>query len=301
MARKRKFEPITLGDSHYYDPKTSDQFIIHNARYHFLKAVETRTPEVLRSLRHDVWPAYEKTYWQMFPRQTSDTWKYSLHPELVASWIEKKEPTRWIDLGQSAPNDLRDRVLAWARDHHISKDWVLHQALNTMFTWTENESSPRRSLNVENARSRIARALGSSKPERDSSWDLKTYRWHVQRHWFFGRAEQKQFGYTAWMGERPSDFKRRTRVEFAAHLKAYMVEVEERSKALRRVPSLTKPEMFDMLALYLCRGMKRDELQALFRKDVTGIYRDLREAAELVDLSLKRPGRPKLRNPVSAE
>ena len=49
-----------------------------------------------------------------------------------------------------------------------------------------------------------------------------------------------------------------------------------------------------MLALYLCRGMNREQIAGLegFSKDVTVIYRDIREAAQMINLPLRPRGRP---------
>ena len=62
----RKRKAILLGTGKYYDPVTSPASLKHNARVLFLQAVEKRTPEVLKSLHHDVWPFYESLYRRVF-------------------------------------------------------------------------------------------------------------------------------------------------------------------------------------------------------------------------------------------
>jgi hypothetical protein len=87
------------------------------------------------------------------------------------------------------------------------------------------------------------------------------------------------------------------REEFKKHLGEYMLEVARRAAGMKKVEGFPRPERFEMLALYLCRGMSpekiTDELYDGTTKSVEAVYRDVRAAARLLGLTLKRPGRPR--------
>src|SRR5437899_1663555 len=91
---------------------------------------------------------------------------------------------------------------------------------------------------------------------------------------------RRQFNYAAWRGEDVDEYSQRLQKEFREHLAPYLEDVKRRANGLPRVPVLRRPERFEMLALYLCRGMPREEIsKTAFHKDPTVIYRDIRRAA----------------------
>jgi hypothetical protein len=130
--------------------------------------------------------------------------------------------------------------------------------------------------------------------------------WHIrsippEAVWLFGRSHAervRQFAYPAWHGEDERDYERTVRGLFDQYLEELLREVRKQSAAMIRLKPLTKPERFEMLALYLCRDMSPEKIaeQPGFSKDPTGIYRDIRQAASMIGLSLKTRGRPAQRH-----
>ena len=83
---------------------------------------------------------------------------------------------------------------------------------------------------------------------------------------------------------------------FDQHLAHYRQEIEQRTASLDVVEKIKNLRQFDMLALYLCRGKTPEEigkLPGLGWKEKSVSYRDIKRAAELVVLPMKKHGRPR--------
>jgi hypothetical protein len=292
--RARKSEVVKMGEGAYYDPKASQGSLDHNYRYLFLDAIERRTPEVLSALRSEVWPEYEKVYWGVSPSHTNDYWMYTLHPTLAWSWLSNTKPPGWTAKAFRALAPLKKSILRWAKNHGILADWMLMRALDSMLLWTIHESHPSRLKNVARLNRELNKLLGITEDRSDGrSAHTRPALWWVSRRWYFPKAVDRQFTYAAWAGEDETEYERRLLKEFQGHLAPYLGEVKDRAKTLPRIPVFRRPERFEMLALYLCRGMTREQIAAEteFNKDPTVIYRDLNAAAKMIGLQLRKPGK----------
>jgi hypothetical protein len=166
------------------------------------------------------------------------------------------------------------------------------QALDTMYFWSVSESG--RLRREANSARRLARLMKTKPLDIQTCQELdgRQYTWGTGRMWYFPKDPDQQFNYPGWRGENVADYERSVRTEFDRHLTDYIREVEAKAAKLPKTPRLSKPERFEMLALYLCRNMNREQIaKAGFRKDTTVIFRDIQKAADLIDLRLRKPGR----------
>jgi hypothetical protein len=262
-----KRKPLSLGVGKYYNPIKSRASLEHNARVAFLRAVENKTPEVLNSLHRDVCHLYERVY-RVSPPQSEDDWLYSIHPGIVSDWFTGRPGTNWTPRSRPALNRLKKALFAWASNYNISAGWTIGYALDAMMFWVAYQSFPDR---------------------------RRVRRWGIGPRWYFEKREFRRFEYPNWQGEKEDAYRDRVHQQFELHLQRYMSEIRNQASTLPTIPKISKPERFEMLALYLCRGMNREQIAELreFSKDVTVIYRDLREAAQMIDLPLRPRGRPR--------
>ncbi|HXI43538.1 MAG TPA: hypothetical protein VNH18_19910 [Bryobacteraceae bacterium] len=293
MPPAQKPKRISLGSGKYYDPEKSRASVKHNARVLFLQAVENRTPAVLNALRGDPWDLYEALYRRVTPPQSEHDWLYSIHPVIVSDWFAGRPSAGWTPRARAALTRLKKSLFAWGSNYNILAEWTLGYALDTMMFWTEYESVPDRRRYDRWLRKQLDKALPSDGGTESSCYGIR-YSWGIGAYWYFDKRERRHFEYQNWQGEDEGEYQQRIRVEFDQHLESYMSEIRNRASALPRTPDVTKPERFDMLALYLCGRMSRDRIAALpdFAKDTSVIYRDIREAADLIDLPLRPRGRP---------
>jgi hypothetical protein len=268
-----KRKPVLLGDGKYYNPVASRGSLKHNASVAFLQAVENKTPEVLNSLHHDVRPLYESVYWRVSPPQTEEDWLYSLHLGIVAEWFSGGPTADWTPRARAALHRLKKGLFAWASNYSILAEWTIRYALDTMMFWTAYQSFPDR---------------------RRGQWHGIRLTWGIGPRWYFEKRELRRFEYPIWQGEEEDAYRDRVQQQFELHLRRYMSEIRNRASALPKIPKIRKPEQFEMLALYLCRGMNREQIATLpgYSKDITVIYRDIREAAHMIELPLRPRGRP---------
>ena len=108
--------------------------------------------------------------------------------------------------------------------------------------------------------------------------------------------ESRSFTYPKWDGFDERRYEHYIREKFDEHLKGYMREVEAMAEQATEVEVLTKPERFEMLALYLCRGETPESIGAMkiggTRKEKSGISRDIQSAAGYVKIPLRKRGIP---------
>ena len=285
----RKRKAILLGTGKYYDPVTSPASLKHNARVLFLQAVEKRTPEVLKSLHHDVWPFYESLYRRVLPPPSEDDWLYSIHPGLVSDWFSGRDTADWTPPIQATLKRLKKALFTWASSYNILAGWTIGYGLDAMMFWAAQGGRWRHR--------KLSKQLGEDRATEDhqrSRSDGIQHTWGIGPRWYFAKRELRRFEYATWQGEEENDYRHRVHQQFELHLERYMSEIRNRASTLPKIPKISKPEQFEMLALYLCRGMNLKQIAKLpgFSKDVTVIYRDIREAARAIVLPLRSRGRP---------
>ena len=282
-----------MGEGAYYDPQASHGSLKHNHRYRFLAAIQKRTPEVLTALRYRVWPQYDRLYWRVRPCKTLKTWRYTINPDLAISWMAEAEPKNWTPYANRSLKTLKRRLFLWSQNFQVHSEWMLMVALDTMLTWTIYESSPSRQINEAKIDRDLTQLfkLDLSTIEEDEKFDSRHYTWETGPKWCFPEGPDQQFIYPGWHGQAAEAYEREIRAKFDEHLSQYMRGVSATAATLPKIPRV-RPEIFEMLALYLCRDMNRKQIaSAGFNKDLTVIYRNIRKAAEMVDLPLKAPGR----------
>jgi hypothetical protein len=315
MPRKRKSTVVSIGST-YYDPTTSQPSIDYNYRYLFLKAIERQTPEVLTRLRHRVWPQYDSLYWRVVPPISHTQWLFGIHPQLAWSWMSDKKPEGWTPRASRTLAALKRRLFEWSAKHQIHSDWMLMRALDTMFYWTHTESDPGRQGRERRFDREWKRRLkGQLEQEWDREWkqyfgsdpetgpgsdpepeteDATRYSWDAFPRWFFPGDADQHFVYAGWRGEDPLEYIQDVLAQLGKHLRGYLVTVGRRAASLPKTPVLRNPERFEMLALYLCRNMTREQIKkAGFHKDLSVIFRDIQKAANLIGLTLRKPGKPR--------
>lgn len=292
MGPKR--QPISLGVGKYYNPVTSRASLKHNARVAFLQAVENKTPEVLNSLHHDVWHLYERVYWRVSPPQSEDDWLYCLHPGIVLDWFKGRPAANWTPRSRPRLNRLKKALFAWASNYNIFAEWTILYALDAMMFWAAYQSFPDHRRVRRSLRRQLDKELGTEDCPRSRSYGIQQT-WGIGPRWYFEKRELRRFEYPNWQGEEEDDYRDRVHQQFELHLQSYLSEIRNQASTLPKIPKISKPERFEMLALYLCRGMNREQIAELreFAKDVTVIYRDIREAAQMIDLPLRPRGRPR--------
>jgi hypothetical protein len=281
-----KRKQLSLGVGKYYNPVTSRASLKHNARVAFLQAVENKTPEVLNSLHHDVWHFYESIYWRVSAPESEEDWLYSIHPGIVSDWFTGRPAANWTPRSRPALNRLKKALFAWASNYNIFAGWTIMYALDAMMFWAAYQSFP--------DHRRMGRWLRTEDDLQSRSYGIQQT-WGIGTRWYFEKRELRRFEYPNWQGEEEDDYRDRVDQQFKLHLQRYMSEIRKQASTLPKIPKISKPERFEMLALYLCRGMNREQIakRREFSKDVTVIYRDIREAAQMIDLPLRPRGRPR--------
>jgi len=208
----------------------------------------------------------------------------------------------------SGPN-VRESGRPWSKRYNLSAEWVLKMALDAMLDWTWHhthfdkfdlvpsqevisERANRMSPEMRPVFLREMRKLKKRVSTASIEWPVNLY-WpnNVTQQ---GGPDQRSFTYPEWDGYDEKLYARAVREHFERHFKDYLAEVDELAKKATKVETLTKPERFAMLALYLCRDKKLEEIGAMkiggVYKEKSGVSKDIREAAYLIKIPLKRPG-----------
>jgi hypothetical protein len=308
--RQPKRKSIRLYATKYYPAASADSIRTHHYRALFLRSVEQSTPEVVTELACEILPLYRREF-HRDQEEREDT-SHSLfltnysdfHPRMAKSWFTGKKDVWW----HRYPT-VRNPLRAWAERYRVKEPWMLQYALDALGEWAVNYASfekceqPASEQEIRARAAKLAQAhreaFCGEMRERNKRIRKARISWPVfpitpstiQRD----RVDAEVFSYPRWNGFDERRYERYVRDLFAKHIAEYMVKVRTESCGLQRVESLTKPERFDMLALYLCRRKSMAQIAKLpgFWKDRTGIYKDIRKAATLVGLRLQARGRPK--------
>jgi hypothetical protein len=282
----------------------------HNLRVHFIRCIERLTPEVVEDLARDILPHYRSAF-------KSEATAYGSETEL---YLEKRAQHHAVMaealIGPTSPADrwdgyeaVREHLIAWADRYRLGAAWVVEWALHALLHWTSRAT---RFLHFELSTELEAYALSRPTEQRERLLhELRravealptTYvTWPIEelRPEDYSARSARVFEYPAWEGDDIQMYTQVIKAAFGNHLTEYLSEIRAQAQAFIQLKPITKPERFEMLALYICRNFTTDKIAEHLDigKDPSGILRDIREAAKLIDLPLyRKPGRPPKRNP----
>lgn len=117
----------------YHLPSDLHSAALTDARAVFLRRVEQHAPEVLRSLREDVLPVYRHT-WANPDLQTRvgrQWWDRN-----AASWHLIIDMVEQGQAGYEGLVPLLHALQEWRDRFSLADDWLLSDALETLYTWT---------------------------------------------------------------------------------------------------------------------------------------------------------------------
>ncbi len=242
-----------LGATDYEWPGRERSRVI--ARSRFLEAVRKHAPEVLEDLQAE-----------------------PLELEMrIATTETLSIPRTWQDLVQAVEGgdsnlvSLRDAVLAWSRRWHVDVDWCRDQALWTLMRW-----------------------------ERVPADDPAHTTWSLERGSQFQPVVRGwppfRFYHAPWD---PTDTSRTIaaqaiRSAFEQKLAHYLDSVEEAAQAsgMRSTPEKRSDDHFAWLARYQIGGESFERLAKDVFRDRRTVAAGIKDAARLIDLPLRSPGRP---------
>jgi len=279
MPRKRKNKALSAYPRKYLPSGRDSADEREKFRELFLYQVALTTPEVVTDLARAVLPAYGETFWPEAKRRgAASVWldnggKY--HREMARAWFHRDTGSKWWNRYGTA----RDELLAWAKRYRLEAEWLLHAALDALVNWARDRVPDDDKLTA---------ALEREEPR---SIATSGYPWPFLPPWSSWRDSPKRcFEYPVWDGHDERHYQKIVTEEFEKHLTKYLHEIQAEVPLRKRVRLVTKPERFKMLALYLCRRQTLDQIaeneNLKSRKDPTGVSRDIREAAKLIDLPL---------------
>ena len=316
MPSRSQRPAIKIWPRKYYTSPTKEHreaIRLHNYRCFFLKSIENCTPEVVDDLAYYIQPRYAKEFWadceQAGPTHTMFDNFVKYHQHYAHSWFLGSRDFWWDRYAT-----VREELLAWAQYYKPQAEWVLKMALDAMGEWTQHfthfekfetvlpqavieERAKRISPDLQSQYLEEMRAHAERVNNAVISWPARPYTPANSIYKPDSQSDLKTFQYPKWDGYDESSYERSIRSLFESHLEECMREVRDLASRATPVEIMTKPERFDMLALYLCRDKKLEEIAAMklggVRKDKTGVSKDIGEAAELVKISLKTRGIPR--------
>ncbi|HUQ95167.1 MAG TPA: hypothetical protein VM120_26050 [Bryobacteraceae bacterium] len=173
-----------------------------------------------------------------------------------AAWVGNVESN--FDRDNTAAARIRGPLLDWADRYRLRYEWMLSMALDACLIW-----------------------CCSGPP----------YEFRFRE--FQPRSEGiSTFKYPAWDGRDEKEYLREVCGLFEQHLNAEIAQqLPDRVKA---TPLITRTERFDMMALYLCKGMTPQVISTRpgLCKDPDVVRRELREVAALIGVRVRGKGRP---------
>lgn len=233
--------------------------IIHKTelnRAHFLQVVAKTTPEVFQNLRKDVLPIIN----QLVP--------YGLVSPRIIHVYGQEQPFSRINL-----RELKGLVKFIRGDSEPLGDWpdkvhaTVESLKQTLSSWADRYQLNRPWV--------MERALQTLLLGGDPKGGM------------IERLARPTFEFDGWKREKESKsrYERRVSREFHSHLTRY-------TKGMQK---LVPESHLAGLALYLCRGMKLEEIAKMGelkpRMDRTTVFRHIKSAATELDLPLRKPGK----------
>jgi hypothetical protein len=284
----------------------------HNLRVHFVRCIERRTPEVVEDLAREILPHYRSAFESEASAYGSESELYldkraQHHAAMAQALIGATSPAdRWD--GYQA---VREHLIAWADRYRLRAAWVVEWALHALLHWT-SRATQFSSFELMKELEAYAQSGPAERRERllhELRGALEAFpRTHVTwpieglRPEDYSARSARIFEYPAWEGDDIEKYAQVIKADFGKHLTEYLSEIRAQAQIFTELKPITKPERFEMLALYLCRNLTSDRIAAdpNFHegpnggKDPSVILRGIREAARLIDLPLSRkPGRPR--------
>jgi hypothetical protein len=143
-----EFEPADTSVPDGKLPNRLEPFYDSRARYLFCKALEEHTPEVLDSLRVYALPVYQaltvevakKSYRSIGLRPTE---RVGLD---VDPLLESALPVSWWEVEQGSSHTAEAQALCsaienWRDEFHLTDEWILDLAMQTLFRWRQQIES----------------------------------------------------------------------------------------------------------------------------------------------------------------
>ncbi len=264
-----------------------------NYQAYFLKRVECLVPAVTNSLVSGILPHYRSAF-----RAESDRleqWeslafdkKVRHHPDMAEALFDKAPTHRW-----EGYEEVSELLKAWMDDHSLKASWVAREALNALLHWTRNEP----------AYEFDAPILANGNPDCRRVTDL-SYEWPIkpifpqdlklpppEKRVFELPAYPQSFDYSGWDHVDIDDHRKEIHRRFDLFRSGLDAEFENVLAKLNRigpVKPFTRPERFDMLALYQCKNYPTSQISKEFGKESSTVLRDLRACSVLIALPLKQ-------------
>jgi hypothetical protein len=263
---------------------------------------------VVKQLAREILPHYRRAFHAEFEESGSlvalGLDKRAVHhKEMADALFEQQAPElRWTGY-----ETVREGLSAWADQYKIRTVWIARFALDALLEWTLRGSPlPLQELP---SRDQLTEYLADLSSDDRAKFLLEQQRLAQQTVTFpiyplglqhYDPSPARVFEYPPWDGHDEQAYEKGVLRLFEGHLKRYVDEISTKTSDYVPVEPITKPERFDMLALYLCRDLSIGQIAPLFNKDPTGIHRDLHSAAELIDIPIpSKRGRPR-KKPKSA-
>ena len=263
----------------------------------FLETVSRLVPELVSSLRLDVLPVFEAL--EALADQAADP--------IVADGLRREfevagEPSpvigvlhgsnvrfserpfrltiRWSALRVADESDrvypdflpLRIAVERWAEKFNmVGSGFFLNSAIATLRQWSEFPQF----IDIDNE-CLVLRGRGGFSP-------------------VSGEESRFSFENSGWdpAYERFSSFEARLRKQFDSELSAYRGRLEElaEERGHLRIPDFHRTEHIEWLALFQCGGQSLAKIKETWAQDTTTISKGIKNAAELVGITLRTNGR----------
>jgi len=217
------------------------------ARIIFLEALNRLVPETLEILKKEVFP-----YYCPLPS------KWSGH----LRWWHLKQAGCVIGGKQRYPElvDIKKALIYWSDHFHLNTEWILNDALNTLFYWTILPNA-----NLEWL------------PKGSTYWDSRL----------------EPFSVGAWKPIEESERQFRDRVK--AELDKYIIAAKEMDDLIS-VPDKNQMDHFEWLVYYQVQNWSHSKIANTYYVTRKNVSQRLDEISKLCEIPLRpygKPGRPR--------
>lgn len=301
---------VRLHFGEFYNPRGDDASVSHHARLYFLEAIEQEAPEAIDALRDRVLPSYEKAYGYLvsnLPPQPVPPW--AAFPDTPATKYPQREDLAIVFLYWPCllaarrvwpiVNTVHDALESWANIFHIQEDWLLNEAMRTLywrmmlpesFSW-EGWVRPKFIKDAPTGRE-LPGLVGLIRREEAAKA-------------FEADEPLFTFTYPAWnpTSSTRAEYERSINVKIQAELKRQLdaVEALAEGQGLRRAPEKRTPEdHYKWLVLYQVKGWSYGQISKVCSVDRNTVKAAIERAAGLIGIRIRPsagPGRPKKRTP----
>ena len=250
-------------------------------RYLFKQALRKETPGVLKSLADDVLPAYLA----ITPEIARQSYKPAIHPTVharssgfIAAIDGNQLPLYWWSI-QAGTNEsleaaeLKSKLWKWAERFHLSDEWLLDVAAQTLYFWRERKDQNEIGSSWGHLPTQVFSSIGLDECEFElpaDAWDLDTEQWE--------------------------EFETRVTEELLSRLAAYKERILSLAidRGYERAPIIKNEEHFRWLALYQVQGSSPKDIANHFRIEIRSaeniqntVLKAVRQKAKLISLTLR--------------